>query len=123
MRKTVPSPIAHINGLLGNVDDAVSIFREAEAYLGNRGKVMEENLVRVYSEHLDYLIDYYSKDPKTGKVHVDNIPEEGLREIMTVYGEGSALAGINKDRSWIKRMSDMEHIKKRYDELSDKGEE
>ncbi|MBR6172308.1 MAG: serine/threonine protein kinase [Eubacterium sp.] len=115
--------IAHIYGLLGNVDDAVSIFREAEAYLGNRGKVMEENLVRVYSEHLDYLIDYYSKDPKTGKVHVDNIPEEGLRAIMTVYGEGSALAGINKDRSWIKRMSDMEHIKKHYDELSDKGEE
>ena len=114
--------IARIYGILGGKDDAVSIFREAEQYLYNRGKATEENLVRVFSEHLDYLIGYYSTDEKTGKENVDFIPEEGIYEIMTVYGEGSSLAGINRDRSWIKRMSDMERIKKRYDELSDKEE-
>ncbi len=102
--------IAKIYGAVGEIDNAVATFKEAESFLENKGSETQENLVRIYSEHLNFLVDLYSTDAESGEKNINNITKEQRREILDVYNAGSKIPGIDSDVNWMKRMNDVEKI-------------
>ena len=102
--------IAKIYGMIGETENAVATFKEAEEYLEQRGGETQENRIRIYSEHLNFLVDLYSTNPDSGEKNINNISKEQRKEILKVYAAGSEIPGIEGDVNWMKRMNDVEKI-------------
>ena len=102
--------IAKIYGIIGETENAVATFKEAEEYLETKGSETQDNRIRIYSEHLNFLVDLYSTDPETGEKNINNITKAQRQEILDVYAAGSEIPGIEGDVNWMKRMNDVEKI-------------
>ena len=99
--------IAELYGKLGEYDNAISTYQEAEATLGK-----DSNFVaKVYAEHLNYVYETFettSRDPeKWSKVNKDTI--------ISLYEEGLGAKDIEENTTWIKRSAVMNKLKESMD--------
>ena len=95
--------MAEIYGKLQDKKSAVDTYKKAEADMGSGN----ENAIKVYSEHLNYLYTLYeaeNQDPS-------NWSAADKKEILAVYEEGSKINGIDTNPNWIKRSSIMNSLK------------
>ncbi|MBO4864416.1 MAG: protein kinase [Eubacterium sp.] len=95
--------MAEIYGKLGDKDSAVETYKKAEKELGETN----ENSIKVYSEHLNYLYTLFEEseqDPTKWS-------SAEKKEIIAVYDAGNGVSGIDSNPNWIKRSSTMSSLK------------
>ena len=99
--------IAELYGKLGEYDNAISTYQEAEATLGKGSNFV----AKVYAEHLNYVYETFettSRDPeKWSKVNKDTI--------ISLYEEGLGAKDIEENTTWIKRSAVMNKLKESMD--------
>ncbi|MCR5212831.1 MAG: serine/threonine-protein kinase [Eubacterium sp.] len=94
--------MAEIYSKLNDFDSAVEIYEKAEADMGEGN----ENAIKVYSEHLNYLYTSFEAEQQDpGKWTTDQ-----KEQIISVYHSGNKLTGISSNPNWVKRSSTMEGL-------------
>ena len=100
--------IAEIYGLEGNFEQAVATYKEAEDELKAVGSSADENLARVYTKHLFYVYQTFSEKESD----ITKWSAADRKTILEVYDAGQKVSGIEKNNNWVKRVGDMETLKK-----------
>ena len=100
--------IAEIYGLEGNFEQAVATYKEAEDELKAVGSSADENLARVYTKHLFYVYQTFSEKESD----ITKWSAADRKTILEVYDAGQKISGIEKNNNWVKRVGDMETLKK-----------
>ncbi len=100
--------IAEIYGLEGDFDQAVATYKEAEDTLKAAGNSADENLARVYTKHLFYIYQTLSEKESD----ITKWSAKNRKMILEVYDAGQKIKGIEKNNNWVKKVGDMETLKK-----------
>ncbi len=82
----------------GKTEEALAVYEEAESIFGTKNEWSDN----VYAEHLDYLYRLCEGQEQDPKQWTSKLPE-WTDELLTVYDEGSNVAGIESNKTWYKR--------------------
>ena len=96
--------MAEIYGKLGDFESAVQTYGKGEEEMGSGN----ENAVKLYSEHLNYLYNYFVEGEQDPGKWTDAQKEQ----ILAVYNEGNKLTSISSNPNWVKRSSTMDNLYK-----------
>jgi len=101
--------MAEIYGLLGDNDEALLTYENAESALG------KANAAKVYAQHLNFLYQLYEKENQDPT----KWSRADIETILGVYEEGSTISGIENNATWVKRSATMEVLKELYESGDD----
>ncbi len=83
---------------MGDYENAVNVFRNAESTLGSNNVLSN----KIYAEHLDFIYTYCEERQQDPTKWAAQMPEE-LQDIISIYNEGSGVKDIESNKTWKKR--------------------
>ncbi len=90
---------------MGDYENAVNVFRNAESTLGINNVLSN----KIYAEHLDFLYTYCEERQQDPTKWAVQMPDE-LQDIISIYNEGCGVKDIESNKTWKKRQEVMQML-------------
>ena len=91
---------------IGDYDNAIAIYKEAEARLG-KDNVHSK---KIYAAHIDYMYSYFEAKVQDPTKWAKELPGE-LDAILAVFDESLGVKDISTEKTWKKRSDTLQKLK------------